>query len=137
MDLDEIEVIGESIENVQRRFLRANEDTRVAVDDFQILHAAGTCTGCRNTVSSAMFDMKNADQLEYLSGLTVVTGLDVNVPREIPPESIISVGVCVPEHQRGERFVTGCPPNNVAVVQEILGGRVQAVRTYATDAETE
>ena len=137
MDLDKIEVVGESIENVQRRFLRSSEDTRVAVDDFQILHAAGTCTGCRNTVLSAMFDMKNADQLEYLSGLTIVTGLDVNVPPEIPPESIIAVGVCVPEQQRGERFVTGCPPNNVAVVQEILGGRVQAIRTYATDGEAE
>lgn len=137
MALDEIEVVGESIQDVQRRFLRSSEDTRVAVDDFKILHAEGTCTGCRNTVLSAMFDMKNADQLEYLCGLTVVTGADVDVPPETSPESIIAVGVCVPEQQRGERFVTGCPPNNVTVVQEMLGGRDQTVRTYAADAEAD
>jgi len=55
----------------------------------------------------------------------------------VPPESIIAVGICVPQHKRGNRFVTGCPPNNVAVVQEILGGRVQAVRTYATEGKAE
>jgi uncharacterized protein (DUF362 family) len=133
MDINEIEVVGESIESVRRRFLRSSEDTRVEVNDFRLLHAPGTCTGCRNTVLSAMFDMKNADQLEYLSGVTVITGPGVEIPPDVPPESIIAVGVCVPEGQRGKRFVTGCPPNNVAVVQEILGGRVQVVRTYATE----
>jgi len=137
MDVNEIEVVGEPIESVKRRFVRSSEDTRVSVGDFRLLHASGTCTGCRNTVLSAMFDMKNADQLEYLSGLTVITGPGVGIPPEVPPESIIAVGICVPENQRGNRFVTGCPPNNVAVVQEILGGRVQAVRTYATDGGPE
>jgi hypothetical protein len=135
MDLDEIEVVGESIQDVRRRFLRSSEDTRVQADGFQILHAPKTCTGCRNTVLSVIFDLKNSDQLEYLSGLTIISGPEVGVPPDIPPESIIAVGICVPEDQRGDRFVTGCPPNNVAVVQEILGGKVRAVRTYATDGE--
>ena len=137
MNLAEIDVVGESLDRVRRRFLRAHEDTRVEVDDFQLMHAPGTCTGCRNTVLSAMFDMKNADQLEYLSGVTVVTGPGVDIPAGVPAESIVAVGGCVPPQQRGERFVLGCPPNNVAVVQEILGGRVQAVRTYATGGEAQ
>jgi len=137
MNINEIDVVGEPIASVKRRFLRSSEDTRVEVDDFRLLHAPGTCTGCRNTVLSAMFDMKNAGQLQYLSGLTVITGPDVDVPPEVPPESIIAIGNCVPQHQRGKRFAAGCPPNNVTVVQEILGGRVQVVRTYATDGGAE
>jgi uncharacterized protein (DUF362 family) len=132
MDLAQIEVVGEPIESVQRRFMRCSEDLRVKVEDFQILHAPGTCTGCRNTVLSVMFDMKNANQLEYLTGMTIITGPGVEIPAGIPPESIVAVGICVPPERRGRRFVTGCPPNNVGVVQELLGGRSKVTRTYAT-----
>ena len=135
MDLSQIEVVGETLPNVQRRFLRCSEDERVKVEGLQIMHAPGTCTGCRNTVLSVMFDMKNANQLEYLPGLTVITGPGVEVPPDIPPESIVAVGICVPPERRGTRFVTGCPPNNVGVVQELLGGRLKVTRTYATSDE--
>lgn len=83
MDLNEIEVVGETIASVRRRFLRCSEDERVTVEGFRILHAPGTCTGCRNTVLSAMFDMKNADQLGYLPGLTVITGPGVEIPEGV------------------------------------------------------
>ena len=133
MNLAEIEVTGEPVERVRRRFLRCSEDTRVQIEGLRIMHAPGTCTGCRNTVLSVVFDMKNADQAQYLSGLTIVTGPGTEMPRDVPPESVIVVGICAPEELRQGRFVTGCPPNNVAVVQEILGGKVQAKRTYATE----
>ena len=120
LDLDRIEMRGEPWEKVKRRFMKLAEDRRVQVKGLQILHAEGSCTGCRNTVLSALFDMKNANQLEYLEGLTIITGPEVQVPANIPAEALISVGVCVAKDRRGKRFVSGCPPNNAWVVEEIM-----------------
>ncbi|MFQ6090329.1 MAG: DUF362 domain-containing protein, partial [Candidatus Bipolaricaulia bacterium] len=74
MEPDRIEVLGEPLEKVRRRFLRPMEDQSVKVDGFRLIHGEVTCTGCRNTVLSALVDMRNADQLMYLPGITVVTG---------------------------------------------------------------
>jgi hypothetical protein len=123
MGLEEMELKGEPWRQVRRRFMKLNEDKRVEVKDLRILHAEGSCTGCRNTVLSALFDMKNAGQLEYLEGLAIITGPEVEVPPDVPSEQLISVGVCVSKDRRGKRFVSGCPPNNSWVVEEIVKGK--------------
>ncbi|MDI6754184.1 MAG: hypothetical protein QME78_07295, partial [Thermodesulfobacteriota bacterium] len=115
---------------VRRRFLRSTEDNPVKVEGFNLIYGGVTCTGCRNTVMSALVDMRNADQLMYLPGVTVVTG-DPAIPPFVPTESIVTVGKCVPEGKRGQRYVRGCPPNNVYVVQAIIGERGKAKRMYA------
>jgi hypothetical protein len=79
---------------------------------------------------SALVDMRNADQLMYLPGVTVVTG-DPEIPPFVPAESIVTVGKCVPEGKWSKLHVKGCPPNNVYVVQAIIGKRAKAKRMYA------
>jgi len=128
--LEEIEIVGEPLNKVRRRFLRSTEDNPVQVEGFNLIYGGVTCTGCRNTVMSALVDMRNADQLMYLPGVTVVTG-DPAIPPFVPTESIVTVGKCVPEGKRGQRYVRGCPPNNVYVVQAIIGERGKAKRMYA------
>ncbi|MBU1207489.1 MAG: DUF362 domain-containing protein [Proteobacteria bacterium] len=127
---EEIAIVGEPLEKVRRRFLRSIEDSPVQVEGFNLIHGGITCTGCRNTVMSALVDMRNADQLMYLPGVTVVTG-DPAIPPFVPTESIVTVGKCVPEGKRGQRYVRGCPPNNVYVVQAIIGEKGKAKRMYA------
>jgi uncharacterized protein (DUF362 family) len=130
--LGEIEVLGEPVKKVQRRFLRSVEDDPVKVDGFNLIFGGITCTGCRNTVVSALVDMRNADQLMYLPGVTVITG-DPGGPPFVSAESIVSVGKCVPEGKRGKIHVKGCPPNNSVVVQAIIGDRAKAKRMYADE----
>ncbi len=130
MDPDEIEVVGEPLNQLKRRFLRSIEDDPVEVEGFNLIQGDITCTGCRNTVLSALIDMRNADQLMYLPGITVVTG-GAPIPENIPPDGIVTVGICVPEDRRSERHVKGCPPNNAFVVQAIIGERAKAKRMYA------
>lgn len=130
MDKEMIELPGEPLENVKRRFMRSAEDDPVEVDGFSLLFGGITCTGCRNTVMSALVDMRNASQLKYLPGVTVVTG-DPDIPKAIPRDGIVSVGQCVPKGKRGKRFVRGCPPNNAYVVEAIIGGREKVRRMYA------
>jgi uncharacterized protein (DUF362 family) len=127
---NEIEILGESVNSVYRRFLRSTEDDPVQIEGFNLVHGGITCTGCRNTVLSALSDMRNADQLMYLPGVTVITG-DPSIPPSIAKGSIVAVGKCVPHSKRGGNYVKGCPPNNAYVVQAIIGDRAKAKRMYA------
>jgi uncharacterized protein (DUF362 family) len=132
MDEADIEVVGVPIDSVKRRFLRAIEDSPVQVEGFDVVHGDATCTGCRNTVMSALIDMRNADQLMYLPGVTLVTG-GAPLPLGVPPGDIVTVGLCMPKESRTERYVKGCPPNNALIVEAIIGGRAPVKRMYASE----
>lgn len=138
MDNEIIELTGEPLRDVRRRFMRSVEDDPVEVDGFSLLFGGVTCTGCRNTVMSALVDMRNAGQLKYLPGVTVITG-NPDMEKAILKDRIVAVGQCVPTDKRGKRFVTGCPPNNAYVVDAIIGGREKVKRMYAEESleETE
>ena len=133
MDPEQIKVVGEPLDEVKRRFLRSVEDERVKVEGFQLIHGEITCMGCRNTVLSALVDMRNADQLMYLPGVTVLTG-GAPLPEGVPKENIVTVGKCVPEELRTGRHVRGCPPNNVFVVQAIIGDRTEVKPMYGDES---
>ena len=132
MDADQIDLVGEPLETVKRRFMRSVEDSPVEVEGFQLIHDEATCTGCRNTVMSALIDMRNADQLMYLPGVTVVTG-GAPLPADVAPESVVTVGLCMQE-DKSERHVKGCPPNNALVVKAIIGDRAEVKRMYAGES---
>lgn len=133
MDPDKIETLGESLQGLKRRFLRSIEDDPVKVEGFQLIQGEATCTGCRNTVMSALIDMRNADQLMYLPGVTVVTG-GAPLPEEIPRDNIVTVGLCMPKESHTGRHVKGCPPNNALVVKAIMGDRAEVKRMYAEES---
>jgi uncharacterized protein (DUF362 family) len=132
MDSDQIDLVGEPLENVKRRFMRSVEDSPVEVEGFQLIHDDATCTGCRNTVMSALIDMRNADQLMYLPGVTVVTG-GAPLPLGANPENVVTVGLCMQENKSGQH-VKGCPPNNALVVKAIIGDRAEVKRMYAGES---
>jgi hypothetical protein len=129
MAAERIAIVGEPLEGVKRRFLRSVEDRPVEVEGFTLIHGEATCTGCRNTVMSALIDMRNADQLMYLPGVTVVTG-GALLPADASPEGVVTVGLCMKERSAG-RHVAGCPPNNALVVKAIIGDRAEVKRMYA------
>jgi uncharacterized protein (DUF362 family) len=111
------------------------EDEPVQMEGFRLIYGEAACTGCRNTVMSALIDMRNADQLMYLPGVTVVTG-DAPLPADVPLEDIVTVGLCMKE-KKTDRHVKGCPPNNFLVVKAIIGNRAEAGRMYADEGQSE
>ncbi len=125
----DIEILGESIESVHRRFMRALEDERMKIEGIDLIYGEATCTGCRMGIMSSLFDMKEADQLMYLPGITVVTG-DPEIPETVPKDGLVTVGRCVPKGKRSNRHVKGCPPNNLDIVQAIIGDRDKAERHW-------
>lgn len=140
MDPDRIEILGEDLVSVSRRFVRAVEANPVGeVDGFKLIYGEDACTGCRNTVMSALIDIKNGDQLMYLPGVTVVAGAaDSGVEISSLPGEVVTVGTkCTPKDKRGIRHADGCPPNNVDVVKAIIGAKAEAKRMYADDPESD
>jgi len=122
LDESRIEVAGEPIAAVRRRFLRCEEDHRIDSEGVNITHAEGTCTGCRNGLLSSLFDMRADGSLERARGLTIIAG-PAAVPAGVPQEFLVSIGTCcLPEARRLLRYVRGCPPNNVDIVKAIMGG---------------
>ena len=48
LDPQRVQVVGERIEDVRRRFMRMEEDERIKVQGVRVLHDEESCTGCRN-----------------------------------------------------------------------------------------
>jgi uncharacterized protein (DUF362 family) len=123
LDSDRIEVVGERVEDVRRRFLRMEEDDRIRVEDVRVIHAEGSCTGCRNGVLSSLFDMIQDGTIGAARGMVIVTGGAVP-PAGMGVDEVVPVGICCPERLKASpRYVKGCPPNNVDIVGAILAAR--------------
>ena len=126
---DRITVLGKPIEAVYRRFMRVLEDDRLQIDGLTLHIGEVTCTGCRLGIMSSLFDMKAADQLMYLPGITLVSG-DPAIAGSVPRAGLVTVGRCVPRDKRSARHVKGCPPNNMDIVKAIIGDRAKVERHW-------
>ncbi len=76
-DLNEIQVLGEQIGAVQRRFTRAEEAIERVLplpQGFRLVIDPKACTGCRNQILSSLLDMKEAGVLDRAAGWTVLCG---------------------------------------------------------------
>jgi uncharacterized protein (DUF362 family) len=121
LDEQQIEVVGEPVHSVRRRFVRCEEDHRIDREGVRIIHSLGTCTGCRNGLLSSLFDMRADGILGRARGFTIIAG-PAPIPEGIPQEELVSIGSCsLPEARRLPRYVRGCPPNNVDIVRAISG----------------
>jgi len=113
-DLDEIEVVGEPIAKVQRRFKRCSEALAEAMpspEGFQLLVGEKTCTACRNTVFEVLLDLKKEGRLDEVAGWSVVTGKLDQLP-DVDKEKLLLVGVCTAKFREQGVYVEGCAPNN-------------------------
>lgn len=134
-DLNKIEIKGEKLEDVRRRFKRASEVEIDGVPPFTLIDHPTACTGCRTTIISAIMDMKS-DNIQYLlEGKTIVIGKlpEENIPKDIKKEDLILMGVCTRHLEKYGTYVKGCPPNNIWVVNAIAGDRLEVGRRYATE----
>lgn len=135
MNLDKIDIVGESLDAVKRRFKRASEVEIEGVPPFTKIEDEKACTGCKTTMISAIMDMKSQGIEHLLEGKTIVLG---PVPREQIPEGIakedlILMGICTRHLWDLGTPVKGCPPNNVWFVQAVAGDRMQVGRRYAAE----
>jgi signal transduction histidine kinase len=70
MDLSRIEVIGKQIEEVASRFKRSSEvEIEGIPESFNLIFSKDACTGCHNTVLSALMD----NAIKYCVSKPIVT----------------------------------------------------------------
>ncbi|MCI8399778.1 MAG: DUF362 domain-containing protein [Oscillibacter sp.] len=136
MDLGKIQVLGCAIEEVASRFKRSCEITIEGVPaSFSLIFHRDACTGCHNTVLSALMDMKARGLFAYLEHMNVCVGpcTEADLPDGASAENTVCVGVCSRglAERLGLRWVNGCPPCNADVAQGILGDRKDYGARYA------
>ncbi|MFP3153945.1 DUF362 domain-containing protein [Lachnospiraceae bacterium ZAX-1] len=136
MSLDDIEIVGNTIEETARVFKRAFEVEIKGLPEFDLILTKGACTGCRNTVISAIIDMKN-DGIEHtLAGKTIIAGPIDKLPDGVDPKNVVLIGKCTINLKDQATHVMGCPPNNIFVERGISG--VEDVkRRYATEGDVD
>jgi len=135
MDLNQIEIKGTPIHEVRRRFQRSCETTIEGLPPFELMLDEGACTGCRNTVISAIMDMKSQNLQDFLNGKFIVAGpvQESKLPCGANQGDIVLVGMCAKHLQNRGNYVPGCPPNNIFVVKAIVGNLEGVKRRYATE----
>ena len=112
-DLNEIEVIGEPIAKVQRKFKRAHEAMEALPfpEGFQLLMDEKTCSGCRNSVTEVLMVVNAYGQLDRAAGWTIIAGKLDKLP-DIKRDKLLLVGACTTKFKKEGVFVEGCPPHN-------------------------
>lgn len=130
MDLSKIEVIGKQIDEVASRFKRSSEVEIPGIpESFNLIFSKDACTGCHNTVISALMDMKACDLFPYLENMNVCVGPVTKemLPADANADNTVCIGVCCKKlaDEMGFRWVIGCPPGNADVVKGILGDRAE------------
>ena len=138
MDINKIEVVGKQIDEVYSRFKRSSEITIPGLpESFNLIFSKDACTGCHNTVLSALMDMKAQDLFPYLENMNVCVGpcTKAHLPEDATTENTVCVGICTKKlaDAEGFRYTTGCPPTNTMVVQAILGDRMEYGERYASN----
>ncbi len=118
-DLDEIEVVGEDPEALRVHFDRSAETKIEGLpESFRIIFDEKTCSGCRNTVTGTLTDMREAGLLGGLAGVTAVCGpCDMSMlPKDLDPEKTVCIGACAMRSlgaaglQGIGMIEPGCPP---------------------------
>lgn len=134
-DLNKIEVIGEPISKVQRRFKRVEEAMEEIPfpEGFQILMDEKTCSGCRNAVTEVLMAVKDANQLDRAAGWTVIAGKLDKLP-DVDREKLLLIGACNTKFRNVGFFVEGCPPNNRDVVRGMSCMDIDVVTGIDVDA---
>ena len=127
-DLNKIEVVGESIAKVQRRFKRVEEALAEIPfpEGFQLLMDERTCSGCRNIVTQVLMAVKDANQLDRAAGWTVIAGKMDRLP-DVDRKKLLLIGACTTKFRNEGIFVGGCAPNNRDVVRGMSGMGIDVV----------
>jgi uncharacterized protein (DUF362 family) len=126
MDMDHIEVVGETIEKVMRRFESSAEALQKMLNfqDFKILSSDKMCTGCRGMMFYFLKVLDDQKKLDQIKDLTFILGEHDKLP-PIEREKMILVGVCTERYKNLGRHVDGCPPLSSILMSEVFKGEMK------------
>ena len=132
--LGEIEVRGEKIADVARRFVPFQEAAQDRFGAATIIEEEA-CTGCMGEMVSTFIYLKEAGFEHRLADLTLILGAPGNVPPEYETPPVV-IGKCARAYRNLGVFVPGCPPHGSQITDgacEALGVDKDAVHGAIAD----
>jgi hypothetical protein len=132
-DLHRIEVRGQAIADVARRFIPHAEAAQCRFGGALIVER-NACTGCMGEMVSTFIYLNRAGYGDRLPDLTLIVGMPTELP-EMRGTPVI-LGKCCWDLRRLGVYVPGCPPHGIAITDgacEALG--IDAERVHQAIAE--
>jgi uncharacterized protein (DUF362 family) len=119
----DIKVLGRSIEEVRRPFVRACAPLELDAEKVRFLNGQA-CNACPNGLRIALGRLKAAGiSLEKLPGLEISVGYEARLSGS--PDCIqLPIGNCQKQYKHLPNYVPGCPPPTFLIadqIREILG----------------
>jgi len=113
LDFRKIKVVGRSVGSVKRKF-KAAPSSLLKIPGLTLIEG-GACSGCRNTLASVVYDLRQMGKEQLLKGRTIVLGQKVKVPKDLPEDALL-IGKCLRNHMDRGKWVSGCPPKNAWIL---------------------
>lgn len=108
----EIEVVGEDVGDVARRFARPSTALSGLDPNLRVFEGEEKCCtyGCRGMVRCALDAwLERGDGA--LREMNIIVGKGVgDLPRDLPRPKTLVVGECAAEHRELGKYLPGCPP---------------------------
>ncbi len=115
-DPKKLEVVGEPIEAVARKFKRPPTDLEFG-EGITVV-SDGACSACRGTIHSVLYDLEMAKKMGEIRDLTIVVGANARVPKGLKCTPLV-MGTCLRAQETEGVYVVGCPPNNDGMLAAI------------------
>ena len=115
-DPKKLEVVGEPIEKVARRFKRPPTDLEFG-EGITVI-SDGACSACRGTIHSVVYDLEQMKKMGEIRDLLIVVGVNAKVPKGLKNTPIV-MGTCLKAQEGEGCYVVGCPPNNDGMLAAI------------------
>jgi uncharacterized protein (DUF362 family) len=115
-ELRQIEIRGEAIEKVRRRFTTFLQASRKLFGAAEIIEK-DTCTGCMGECVSTFIYLNKAGFEHRLSDLALIMGTPDEVITQ--KENPVIIGRCAKAHRTRGTFVPGCPPHGLKITDAV------------------
>jgi len=109
LDPMNLEIVGESIEKVVRKFKRP--PTNLEFGDGITIISDGACSACRGTIHSVVYDLEQMKRMGEIRDLVIIVGANAKVPVGLKNLPLV-MGTCLKAQEGKGCYVIGCPPNN-------------------------
>lgn len=116
VDLDRIEIVGESLEDHRHRFMTGFEAFEKNFPEVTIVQGESACSGCTNELVSAIMYLKQAGYDEALKGLGAIIGNPDN-PETFEKTAVF--GKCAKDLKDLGQYAGGCPPKEEDMIRAL------------------
>ena len=114
-----IEIKGEKIEKVKKKFRQAELDFEEFKKYGIKVIEEGACSGCKHTMETFLIKSEARNQLKNIRDCSFIMGQNVKLPRNLSGR-IFKFGSCtkVVNHE-GAIYIPGCPPH-MDIIRDVL-----------------